>query len=301
MAEQIGTQGMEHPVNGKRRTFAEYLAILARWRKPIFILTCIVFVGSSALLWFFVPNVFESEAAIKSSAVTELNGSGLGSILDTKGLGSIGGILGIGSMKSDLDQDIGILQSKAVMGEVIRRFDLMKEYGTKYFDDAFKTLSDNVKFGSDRQSQILTLAVDDTSPVRAQKMCETFISLLDSLNKDLAQKNAKNSEDYLGIRYQQCVRDLGAAEDSLKLFQMRYKVYDMKDQATASIKVAADLEGDILLKEAQANILEKSLGPNDADVQRAFEEVNELKKQRRQIDTGLDLSNAFQSIVPFSQ
>jgi capsule polysaccharide export protein KpsE/RkpR len=302
MAEQvIETQGVEHPTGSKRRTFAEYLAILARWRKPIFIFTGIVLVSSSAVLWFFVPNIYESEAAIKSSSVTELSGSGLGSILDTKGLGSIGGILGIGSQKSDLDQDIGILQSKAVMSEVVKRFNLEKEYGTKYFDDAVKALSDNAKFGSDRQSQILTLAVDDTSPARAQKMCETFVSLLDSLNKELAQKNAQNSEDYLGIRYQQCVRDLGAAEDSLKLFQMRYKVYDMKDQATASIKVAADLEGDIMLKEAQANILAKSLGPNDADVKRAFDEVNELKRQRRQIDTGLDLSSAFQSIVPFAQ
>lgn len=288
-------------VNNKRRTFAEYLAILARWRRPIFIFTAIVFVGSAIILWFFFPNVFESEAAIKSSSVTELNGNGIGSLLDSKGLGGIGGMLGIGSMKSDLDQDIGILQSKAVMGAVVQRFDLMKEYKSKYFNDAIKALNDNVKFGSDRQSQILTLAVDDTSPARAQSMCGAFISLLDSLNKELAMKNAKNSEDYLGIRYQQCVRDLGAAEDSLKLFQMHYKVYDMKDQATASIKVAADLEGEILLKEAQANILEKDLGPNDADVKRAFDEVNELKRQRRQIDTGLDLSNAFQSIVPFAQ
>ena len=282
-----------------RRTFVEYVAILARWRSPIFIFTFIVLALACVFLWVFVPNVFESQSSIKSSTVSQVNSSGLGGMLDVKGFGNIGGLLGIGKSQSDLQEDIGILESKSVLSEVVQQFDLVKEYDAKYFDDAVKQLKANVKFDIDKESQVLTLAVQDTSPVKAQRMCAVFVQLLDSLNKGLSQTNAKNTADYLAIRYNQCLHDMAAAEDSLREFQLKYKIYDMPDQLTASIKAAAELEGQIMLKETQANIAQSSLGANDADTRRLYDEVAELKKTRRQLDTGLDVSNSFHTILPF--
>ena len=229
-----------------------------------------------------------------------MNSSGLGSMLDVKGIGNIGGLLGIGKSETDLEEDIGILESKSVLSDVVSQFNLMKVYNLKYMEDALKTLKGNVKFDVDKESQILSIAVQDTSPVRAQKMCSMFVQVLDSINKSLSQANAKNAEEYLEIRYNQCLSDMSAAEDSLRSFQLKYKIYDMTDQLTASIKAAAEVEGDIMLKETQANILSSTLGANDADTRRLFEEVAELKKTRRQLDTGMNVSNSLHTILPFA-
>jgi len=282
-----------------RRHFVEYIAILARWRILIALFTLTILALSCIYLWCFVPNVFESQAAIKSSTVTQVSSSGLGSMLDVKGLGNIGGLLGIGKSETDLESDVGILQSKSVLMQVVQQFNLMKEYNAKYYEDAVKTLKGNVKFDADKESQILTISVQDTSPRQARQMCQVFVQLLDSLNKSLSMANAKNSEEYLAIRYNQCIQDMGAAEDSLRAFQLKYKIYDMTDQMTASIKAAAQVEGDILLKETQANVLSNTLGANDADTKRLFDEVAELKKSRRQLDTGMNVSNSLHTIVPF--
>lgn len=281
------------------RRFADYVAVLARWRTPIYLTVLVVGAIGAAYLWFLVPNVYESRAQIKSSVVTQVNASGLGSMLNVKGVGDLGGILGMASQRSDLDQYIGVLESRLVLNDIVTRFDLQRQYDAKYIEDAIKTLKENVKFTSDRESQLLTIAIQDTNPRRAQQMCERLIELLDSVNKSLSRRNAQSAREYLELRYRQCIRQLAESEDSLRVFQMRYRVYDMKDQATASIKVAAELEGEIAIKEVQAHLVAQALGAEDADAKRLASEVEELKRKRHQMDAGLDASGAFQSIIPF--
>jgi len=285
--------------NGTPRGFTAFVVVLARWRAPIFFISFGAAFAGAAYLWFFVPNQYESKASIKSASVAQLSASGFGSLLSAKGVGDIGGMLGMAQQRSDLDQYVAVLESESVLREVVKRFDLQREYGVKYSDDALKTFHDHVKFSSMHEAQLLSISVQDTSPRRAQRMCAVLVELLDSVNKNLARRNAQNAREYLELRYRQCAEELATAEDSLRIFQIRNKIYDMKDQATASIKVAAELEGQIVLKEVQANVASRSLGGDDADTRRLFGEVDELKKQRRQLDTGLNTQSAFQSIIPF--
>lgn len=300
MTEQQTPIPPSEPSDGVLSGLTTYIAILARWRTPIYLTTFIVGACTAAYLWYFVPNVYESKASIKSSIVSQINTSGLGSMLNVKGIGDIGGMLGIAGQRNDLDQYIAVLESESVLSEIVRRYHFQQEFHAKYFEDAVKAFSGNIKTASIREAQLLTIAVRDTNPQRAQRLCRDLIELLDSVNKSLSRRNAQSAREYLELRYAQCVRELESAEDSLRIFQMRYKVYDMKDQATASIKVAAELEGQIIMKQVQANMLSSSLGVDDADARRLNNEVDELKRQRRQMDNGMDLKSAFQSIIPFA-
>ena len=282
------------------RGILEYVAVFVRWRKLIVGTTLVIAILTAAYMWFLVPNVYESSATIRSSVVSQVGTSGLSSMLGGKGIGDIGGLLGLGQQRSDLEQYVGILQSETVLGDVVRRFGLQRDYEAKFFEDAVKRLRKDVSVTTSREMQLLTIAVPDTSPARAQQVCLALITLLDSVNRAMSRHNATSAREYLEIRYQQCVRELAGAEDSLRVFQIKYRVYDMKDQATASIKVAAELEGQIALKEVQANILARTLGAEDADARRMANEVDELKHQRQQLDKGLDVKSAFQSIIPFA-
>ncbi len=277
-----------------------YVQLALRWRRFLMWTAVVTGVCAAAYLWFFVPNEYQSVAAIKSSVVTTLNASGLGSVLNAKGIGDIGGLLGVGSQRSDLDMFMGVLQSDAVTREIVRRYDFQQEFKSKYIEDALDEVRSRLRFSVSREEQILTIAVRDTSPARARRICTTLVELLDSVNKALSRSNAQHAREYLELRYDKCLHDLQTAEDSLRQFQVRFKVYDMKDQATASIKVAAELEAQIVVKEAQANILAQTLGASDADTRRMFAVVDELKKQRQSLDTGLDINSAFRSIVPFA-
>jgi capsule polysaccharide export protein KpsE/RkpR len=285
---------------GLPRTTVEYLALFLKWRRPILWFSSSTAVLTAAYLWFFVPNVYESKATMKPAITATLSGGGLSSLLNVKGVGDIGNMLGMGQSRSELEQYGGLMHGAGVLSEIVRRYDLQREFGEKYFEDAVKEFNDHVKTSVERETQIMTLSVEDTSAARAQRICTMILELADSVNRSLSRRTAQMTREYLDLRYEKCVKDLASAEDSLRVFQIRYRVLDMKDQATASVKIAAELEGHIAMKEVQADLAARTLGHDDADARRLANEVEQMKSQRRALDQGLDLKTAFNSIIPFA-
>ena len=62
--------------------------------------------------------------------------------------------------------------------ELLRRFDLQKEYKVKYVEDAVDEIRSNVKVHVSREEQVLNVSVRDTSPQRAQRMCAALVEML---------------------------------------------------------------------------------------------------------------------------
>src|SRR5207253_2021956 len=96
--------------------------------------------------------------------------------------GGLGGVAGdLLGLKSSGDLFVGILQSRTVEDRLVQRFDLKKVYGAGLGEDARKRLSENTSISADRKSGIITIAVTDRNPQRAQGVAQAYVGELNRL------------------------------------------------------------------------------------------------------------------------
>src|SRR5512140_3254479 len=94
-----------------------------------------------------------------------------GRMTDTLGLAA-SSLLG---MRSSGALFVGIMSSNSVKDDIIRKFDLRKEYGAKRWESARKQLDGLTDITEDRKNGIITIHVRDKSRERAQQMCQAYI------------------------------------------------------------------------------------------------------------------------------
>jgi len=113
-------------------------------------------------------------------------------------------------------------------------------------------------------------------------------------------QNARGNRSFIENRYQKNLEDLRAAEDSMKSFQKQYGVVALPEQTEASIKGAAEIIGQLALKEVQVGVLRRNLSADNATVQGVQIEIDELRKKLGQMNTGAGLgANDPRVFVPF--
>src|SRR5205823_921507 len=108
----------------------------------------------------------------RSSTGSSSSSGGLGSGL-ASGLGGMAGdLLGF---KSSGALFVDMLDGATIQDRLIQKFDLRKVYGRRYWQDARKDLARHTEIKEDRKSGVLTIAVTDHDPHRAQQLAQTYV------------------------------------------------------------------------------------------------------------------------------
>src|SRR5579864_1009062 len=175
------------------RTIA-HLAVL--WQHRQFLARCaaVGFVFWSIVV-LLIPVRYTSTTRLMPPDQT---GAGITSMLAALGkAGSGGGDLGlIGGellgLRTSSDLFVGVLRSRTIEEDLVNKFDLRKEYGTRRMESACKQLEDRTDVMADRKSGIITIKVSDHDPQRAAEMAKEYIAGLDrivvTLNTSSAHK-----------------------------------------------------------------------------------------------------------------
>lgn len=79
---------------------------------------------------------------------------------------------------------IDMLRGPTVEDSLIRRFDLRNRYQVDYWQDARKVLEKRTTINEDRKSGVISIAVSDRDPYRAQEMAKAYV---EAVNTFLAQ------------------------------------------------------------------------------------------------------------------
>jgi capsule polysaccharide export protein KpsE/RkpR len=133
-------------------------------------------------------------------------------------------------------------------------------------------------------------------------MANYFVEMLNTKNTELQVQNAHGNRQFIEERYKKNVSDLAAAEDSLKAFQKKYGVIALPEQVEASIKVAAEITGQLALKEVQANVLRRTQSADNPSVIATQIEIDEFRNKLSQMNSGVHVSkNEMNVFVPFSK
>ncbi len=278
---------LEASQNGQPRKspLFDYLYVLAKRRRFIInavLITGIVVAGITLLL----PNWYTATASVlppkRPGGLLSMLEGGFSSLI--KNLPGLGGRLG---SSQEAYSYLAILQSRTAMEKVVQKFDLIKVYETRKgsLDDTIKELRKNCEFEYATEGNI-TITVSDKDPRRAADIANYFIEMLNELSTTLGTQEARQNREFIERRYSQNLVDLKSAEDSMKVFQQKYGIYELNEQTKAAIKAAAELKSEQVAKEIEFDIVKKSIGAENSKTQTLQLELNELNSKLQELKYG---------------
>jgi uncharacterized protein involved in exopolysaccharide biosynthesis len=279
----------------------DFLSIITKYRKFIsrFVLIITVITTVIALL---LPKWYKSTTSVFPAEKADLLGGleGISSI--AKSFSSAKSLASLGS-NQEIDRYLAILKSGTVLDAVIRKFDLVHVYDITSYpgENTVKALLSNVEFTIEEEGN-LTITVYDKNPQRAADIANYFVEMLNKTNTELQIQNARGNRQFIEERYKKNLADLAASEDSLKAFQKKYRVIALPEQIEASIKAAAEITGQLTIKEVQANVLRRTQSEDNPSLIAAQIEIDEFRNKLSQMNSGVHSSkNDVNVFVPFSK
>jgi len=256
--------------------FLDFLVHLVRWKKFLISFGVILLIVTYLLIYFLIPEQFDSTSLLVSVEETSLSPTGLISKTITNiPLAS----LGIGGLTATEKYDLfnTLIYSRTMLVKLIEKFDLMKDYRLDRMDKTVKTLSNNITTEI-TESNAFQITVRASS---AQKSADMNNYLVDEINKGVIELNTKKSHDnriFIENRYNEIKLNLKIAEDSLKNFQQKYNLLAAEDQTKATIDAYTKLETELAKKEIELSVYEKLFGENQPQTISARISFEEFKK-----------------------
>lgn len=239
---------------------------------------------ASAMSAFLIPNRYASTARLMPPDEQSSNGMALLAGLAGKSgssLGTLGSqLLGL---KTTSDLFIGILQSRTIQDDLVQKFGLRRLYGDKLWADARTQLQSRTNISTDRTSGIITISVQDRSPVRAQQMAGEYISELNQVVNSLNTSAAHRERVFLEGRLSQVQQDLESAEEAFSRFASKNTAIDIQEQGKAMIEAGATLEGQLIAAQTELEGLRQIFTDNNVRVRETQARVNELRRQIQRI------------------
>jgi len=291
----------EEEISTTATALMEFLGVVTKHRKFIsrFVLGTTVAITIIALL---MPKWYKSTASIFPAPKTDLLGA-LGGFSSLVSSFSPGNALAALGGNPEADRYVAILKSGTVLGAVIKKFDLVHVYQiTSYPGEKTQAeLLSNTEFTAEIEGHI-TILVYDKDPQRAADMANYFVEMLNKTDQEMQVQNARANREFIEQRYNKNLSDLAAAEDSLRIFQQRYGIIALPEQTEASIKAAAEISGQLALKEVQVGVLSQMFTPDHPSVLQAKLEVSEMRRKISQMSTGsLRKDGELNVFVPFKK
>lgn len=290
---------MENTEQVKSVGFSDYLYILYKWKKFLFINLLIVGLITTGLV-FLIPNQYKATATIMIPSDNQMGLGGLSSLLGGKSsIASMGSkLFGVSNTSEDLV--LGILNSRMALEKVINKFNLTEYYEIEdnNFDKVLKAFRNDL-YSNPNEYGMIEFSVINKEPIQSAKIANYLVSLVDSINIELNIQRAKNNRIFIEKRYLQNVFDLRSAEDSLYKFQKKYGIVAVPEQLEVTVKAAAEIESELMKKEMESFFILQGYGESSPQYQGIKSEIKLLKDKVQEIKNSSNLSASSNILFPF--
>jgi tyrosine-protein kinase Etk/Wzc len=284
-------------------SFVDYLTIIAKYRR--FIAKTIVLVtGVAIIISLLIPNQFTASATILPPNTQQDMMMGL---LSANISANIGGLTGLGRLMpgatTPSDLYAAILSSERIMYRVIEKYDLKKVLKCRTIDETFKALKQISRITVTPEG-IVSVSVTWYDKWLATDIANSFIEELDIFNTQTAMTTGKKYRMFVEGRLMANRDTLALAEKALRNFQEQNRTVALDEEIQAAISTIAQLKSQIILSEVQRGAWASSGNVNNPMIIKIDQELNEMKKQLREIEFGQkDTPNGFGAgfSVPFAE
>jgi capsule polysaccharide export protein KpsE/RkpR len=173
--------------------------------------------------------------------------------------GAMSDLLGLKTWSQLLE---GVLHSRTVEDKIVQKFELRRVYGVRTAEIARKILASQTETLVDRKSQIMTIAITDTSPQRAAAMAQAYVEELNRALADVSTSSARRERIFLEGRLQEVHQDLEAAEEEFSQFASKNTAIDITEQGRAMVGAAATLQGQYIAARSELEGLRQVYSDN---------------------------------------
>ncbi|MBI2619508.1 MAG: hypothetical protein HYW57_05450 [Ignavibacteriales bacterium] len=234
-------------------------------------------------VYFLVEEKFEATAVIIPRE-EDVQGTISGILRSTRGL-PFG--LGAKSQLSEIDLYETIIFSRTLLEEVIRKFDLLRQYDidtTKvgYMEGAVEILQKEVRTRVTPESAFL-VSVQASTRERSAEMTNFVVVRVNETIVDLKARSSRENRMFLEKRVADVTNQLKAAEDSLRAFQERTGLLDAKVQLEEILTTHTKLESELAAVEVKRGILDRIMGQESPQVRDLEIQIQEIRKKLGQL------------------
>lgn len=283
-------------------TFIEFLTVIVKYRKFLATFIFIVTLGATiyalvAPKWYKATvSVFPAEKSDFLSTITGISGL-------ARNLSASRGLSALTGGPTELDKYVAILKSATITDDVIKKFDLRKEYKMEddYYEDVVKAWQKNLELNIEDEGN-LTITVYSKDPKKAADVANYLVEKLNEVNTRLSVTNAKANREFIEKRYNQNIEDIANLENAMKQFQQKYGVIAIPEQIEATVKSMSEIYLEMYKKEVEYNVVKQNYGDDHPLTKFAKVNLDELRKKINQLNSGTDLSQKDSKLlIPFKQ
>jgi tyrosine-protein kinase Etk/Wzc len=264
------------------------LEILWAHRGVILIVTAAA-AALSVLIACLLPVSFKAEALImppqqqQQSSLAALASGALGGLAGNAGMASSLGL------KNPSDLYIGILQSRSIADDIVRRFRLQDVYHKQRISETRQALAKHVSFSSGKDS-LIRITVEDHDASRAADITNAYVDELHSANSRLALTDASQRRLFYEQELSKEKDALANAEVALKQNQQKSGMVLPAGQAQLLLHSGAQLRAEIASRQVQMEAMRSYATDENPQLQVLKRETEALRSQLAQLQSKSDRS-----------
>jgi tyrosine-protein kinase Etk/Wzc len=246
----------------------------------------------TAITVFLMKPTYTAQASFLPPNSTS---SGSSSLLGQ--LGALGGASGaLSSLKDPTLLYVGMLNSRSVADDLIRKFDLAKVYKTQKLSQTEKALGRHSEFISGKDT-IITVSVEDHDPKRAADMANAYLAALHGLNDRIALTEAGQRR----LFFEKQKDRLADAEVELMRSQNQTGLIQPSGQARLQLEAIAQTQAEIASREIELAAMSQAATEQNPDVVRIRSEIAGLRAQLSKLENSSGQNRPGNVQVPTSQ
>ncbi|MCI0405750.1 MAG: Wzz/FepE/Etk N-terminal domain-containing protein [candidate division Zixibacteria bacterium] len=276
MSRLEGISGLE----GEKSLFWESLEVVFRWWKFIFVCVTIVCL-ITAVTVFLLPKWYRASATVlpPERGAMDMN---LSSVF-RGGIPFLGGDLAIPFAASPSDVLAAVAQSDAVLLGVISELSLAGVYGISSTETLLKVVRGGLLVKTSTEG-IVQISYEDKDPKRAYEVVQSVLANLDRVNQRRGSTKARATRLFVEGRLQETEKNLQAARDSLKAFQLTNRALDLDEQTKALIASAATVKAQVVSDRIALATLKRELSETHPEVQKLEGKIASTEHELKRLE-----------------
>jgi capsule polysaccharide export protein KpsE/RkpR len=261
----------------------DYLLFVVRWKKLLLSLGLAVAVLTYLGVYVLIPEEFEATATIVPAEDTSLGA--LSALM--RNFSSLPMGLGGAKKTTEMDRYTTIIMSRSTVEGMIDHFRLDTLYRFENREAAVKAV---------RKMITTTITMENAYELkvrarRPQLAADLTNYLVRRVNDKIVELNVGKSHDnrlFLEQRYAEIRQDLQRAEDSLKVFQQKYGVFEAKEQVRSTLAALTKLESEQAVKQVELALVKNVYGTSSPQYANAHVSLAEFTSKLEDLRKGRD-------------
>jgi tyrosine-protein kinase Etk/Wzc len=279
-------------MQGAEAGFLKMVVVVARSRRTLALTVFCTMVVSAGLV-MLMPVSYTGTAVILAPQPSSTASALLSQLGSLSSLSP--DLLEAGGVKTPEETYLGILSSRTIADEMIRRFNLQSLYRTRHMVDTRKALARHTRVEAAR-GNLIRINVDDESAERAADMANAYVDVLYGVNERLALTQASQRRIFLERQVNSERDALSRAELDLKRVQESTGVIQMSAQAELTLRTIALLRSEMVSRQLQLGELQSIATEHNEKVTEMEAGIAALREQLNKAEkgaTGSDTSDYF--------